>query len=65
MQETLDYINKNRERFRDELYSLLRIPSISAKPEHKDDMYACARLWCKLLLDAGADNVVLDNALQV
>ena len=42
MQKTLDYINQNRERFREELYSLLRIPSISAQPEHKADMYDCA-----------------------
>lgn len=59
MKNTLDYIEKNKERFRDELYSLLRIPSISAKPEHRDDMYACANRWCELLLAAGADKAVL------
>ena len=59
MQTTLDYIEKNKERFRDELYSLLRIPSISAKPEHRDDMYACANRWCELLVAAGADKAVL------
>ncbi len=32
------YIKENKERFYDELFSLLRIPSISAKPEHKGDM---------------------------
>lgn len=59
MKTTLDYIEKNKERFRDELYSLLRIPSISAKPEHRDDMYACANRWCELLIAAGADKAVL------
>ena len=59
MQTTLDYIEKNKERFRDELSSLLRIPSISAKPEHRDDMYACANRWCELLVAAGADKAVL------
>lgn len=59
MQKTLDYIEKNKERLRDELYSLLRIPSISAKPEHRDDMYACANRWCELLVAAGADKAVL------
>ena len=59
MQETLHYIETNKERFRDELYSLLRIPSISAKPEHRDDMYACARRWCELLTDAGAEHAEL------
>ncbi len=59
MKETLHYIESNKERFRDELYSLLRIPSISAKPEHRDDMYACANRWCELLLAAGADRAEL------
>ena len=39
----------------DELFSLIRIPSISAKPEHHDDMLACAERWRQLLLEAGAD----------
>lgn len=59
MKETLNYIERNKERFRDELYSLLRIPSISAKPEHRNDMYACANRWCELLLAAGADRAEL------
>lgn len=59
MKKTLEYIETNKERFRDELYSLLRIPSISAKPEHRDDMYACANRWCELLVAAGADKAVL------
>ena len=33
------YIDQNRERFLEELFSVLRIPSISARSEHKDDMY--------------------------
>ena len=49
------YIEKNRERFFAELFSLLRIPSVSAKPEHKNDMYACAERLKALLLEAGAD----------
>ena len=32
------YISENQERFLIELFSLLRIPSVSAKPEHKADM---------------------------
>ena len=39
----------------DDLFSLIRIPSISAKPEHHDDMLACAQRWRQLLLEAGAD----------
>ena len=50
------YIEENRERFFEELYSLLRIPSISAKPEHKQDMYRCAQRLTDLLKEAGADS---------
>ena len=49
------YIEQNRERFFDELFSILRIPSISAKPENKPDMVRCANRLKELLLDAGAD----------
>lgn len=55
MNRTLEYIENNRERFRDELFSLIRIPSISAQPEHHSDMIACAERWKELLLAAGAD----------
>ena len=50
-----EYIQQNRERFFDELFSILRIPSISAKADHKPDMYACAQRLSELLLEAGAD----------
>ena len=54
-----EYIKENEPRFVDELASLIRIPSISAKPEHKDDMSACAQRWKELLLEAGADEAVV------
>ena len=50
------YIEENKERFFEELYSLLRIPSISAKPEHRQDMYRCAQRLTELLKEAGADS---------
>lgn len=50
-----EYIRENESRFMDELFSLIRIPSISALPEHKNDMSACAQRWKELLLEAGAD----------
>ena len=37
-----EYIENNKERFFDELFSLMRIPSVSAKPEHKEDMQKCS-----------------------
>ena len=49
------YIEQNRERFFDELFSILRIPSISAKQENKPDMVRCAQRLKELLLEAGAD----------
>lgn len=53
--EIKEYIEANKERFLDELFSLIRIPSISAKGEHKSDMRACAERWTELLRSSGAD----------
>ena len=49
------YIAQNRERFYEELFSLIRIPSISAHSERRDDMQRCATRWAELLLEAGVD----------
>lgn len=57
--EIKQYIQKNEERFLNELFSLIRIPSISALPAHKDDMLACAERWRQLLLEAGADEAMV------
>ena len=51
-----DYIRENEGRFFEELFSLIRIPSISAKPEHREDMLRCAERWRELLLSSGADS---------
>lgn len=50
-----EYIRVNEPRFLDELFSLIRIPSISATPEHKADIAACAERWRELLIASGAD----------
>src|SRR6476620_10662332 len=50
-----DYLEKNKDRFLSEMLDLLRIPSVSAKSEHKDDMGKCAELVKQRLLDAGCD----------
>ena len=51
-----DYIKQNRERFLEELFDLLRIPSISAQPSiHKQDMVRCAEWLAASLVKAGAD----------
>ena len=57
--EIKQYIQENEARFLDELASLIRIPSISALPQHKEDMLACAERWRQLLLEAGADEAMV------
>jgi acetylornithine deacetylase/succinyl-diaminopimelate desuccinylase-like protein len=53
MQGWKDYQEKNNERFLNELLELLRIPSISAKSEHKKDMQHCAEAVKQKFLEAG------------
>ena len=50
-----EYIQANKQRFIDELLALLRIPSISAKPEHAPDMLRTAEAVKAQLIAAGAD----------
>jgi acetylornithine deacetylase/succinyl-diaminopimelate desuccinylase-like protein len=42
MNAVLDYLKTNQPRFVEELCELLRFPSISAQPQHKQDLRACA-----------------------
>ncbi len=55
MQNIKDYIEANKQRFLDELFELIRIPSISPEKEHKDDMYCAAKLWKKIMIKSGCD----------
>lgn len=57
--EIRQYIHENEGRFIDELFELIRVPSISALPEHKNDMLHCAALWKEFLLKAGADRAMV------
>jgi acetylornithine deacetylase/succinyl-diaminopimelate desuccinylase-like protein len=57
MQAWKDYQAQNKDRFLNELLELLRIPSVSAKSEHKPDMQKCAEAVKARLLEAGADTV--------
>ena len=59
MNEIQKYISENESKMLEDLFSLIRIPSISAKPEHHDDMLACAERWAQLLLEAGADEALV------
>ncbi|MFA7082422.1 MAG: dipeptidase [Bacteroidales bacterium] len=55
MNNIKNYIQENKERFLEELFELIRIPSISSIESHKDDMIRCAEQWKKFILAAGAD----------
>src|SRR5690349_989401 len=56
-----DYQEKNKERFLSEMLDLLRIPSISARSEHKADMEKCAAAVKQRLLEAGAATAEVFN----
>lgn len=55
MNNTQSFIAENKTKFLDELFDLLRIPSISANPDHKEDMLKTAEVVKQSLLDAGVD----------
>lgn len=55
MQAWKEYLESNKDRFLNEMLDLLRIPSVSAKSEHKEDMRKCAEAVKARLLEAGAD----------
>jgi len=55
----IEYARSNYPRFLDELKALLRIPSISTLPEHKDDCRKAARTLADELKRIGMENVRL------
>ena len=57
MQEIKKYVDENKQRFLDELFELLRFPSVSADPKYKDDVLKTADYVAAKLKDAGADKV--------
>ena len=42
MSQIKDYIHEHEGRFLEDLFELIRIPSVSAKSEHKPDMQRAA-----------------------
>jgi len=54
-----EYIQSNQERFLNELFELLRIPSVSADSKHKNDVRKAAEYVKAQLREAGADGVEL------
>ena len=57
MSELKQKIQENKQRYLDELFDLLRIPSISADPAYKNDVLKTADEVAKRLKEAGAKNV--------
>ncbi len=55
--EIKTYLAENQNRILDELFELLRIPSISAISSYKSEMFRCAEGLKTSLLAAGADKV--------
>jgi len=56
-----EYIQKNQERFLNELLDFLRIPSISADRNYAEDVKRAAHFVAEKLKSAGADNVVVEQ----
>jgi acetylornithine deacetylase/succinyl-diaminopimelate desuccinylase-like protein len=61
MDKVVDFINVNRDRYIDEMKQYLAIPSISALPEHKGDVRACAEWTANEMRRIGLQNVRLEE----
>jgi acetylornithine deacetylase/succinyl-diaminopimelate desuccinylase-like protein len=59
MNNVIDFINTNRDRFVDELKNYLAIPSISALPQHQADVRRCAEWTADEMRRIGMQNVRL------
>ncbi len=57
MQEIKKYVADHKQRFLDELFELLRFPSVSADPQYKNEVLKTAVFVAQKLIDAGADKV--------
>lgn len=55
MEQVKTYIDQNKDRFLEELFELIRIPSVSSSQIHKPDMLKTAEAVKEALLNAGAD----------
>ncbi len=50
-----EYIQKHKDRFLNELFDLIRIPSVSSEAKHKPDMLRAVEYWKNTMLEAGCD----------
>lgn len=51
------FVDSNRQRLLDELFELLRIPSVSTLPEHQPDILRAAETVARRLREVGVENV--------
>jgi acetylornithine deacetylase/succinyl-diaminopimelate desuccinylase-like protein len=57
MNEINQYIEENKDRFIQELFGLIRIPSISSLADNKEEMVRAAEYWRKTLREAGCSRI--------
>lgn len=57
MSELKEYLSGNRERFEEELFEFLRIPSVSTERGHRDDVREAAEWLVDALREAGVQEV--------
>lgn len=62
MQPVLDYLKQNQDRFVTELGDYLRFASVSAQPQHKKDLLACAQWLVKHCQNLGLEARVCATA---
>jgi acetylornithine deacetylase/succinyl-diaminopimelate desuccinylase-like protein len=55
MEHVKEYIEEHKDRFLEELFGLIRIPSISSEADKKEEMTRAAEYWKRSLREAGAD----------
>lgn len=61
MEKIQKYIQKNKDRFLNELLELLRIPSVSADPKFKEEVRNAAEMVSERMREAGLNNVVIHS----
>ncbi|MCB0659763.1 MAG: dipeptidase [Saprospiraceae bacterium] len=59
MQATQSYIEQNKDKFLEELFSILRIPSVSADPKYKTDVAKTADAVAEAMKLVGVNNVTV------
>ncbi len=61
MSTPLEYIQKHQDTFKEELFELLRIPSVSADPNHTEDVRRAAEFVAGQFEKIGLDNVSIEE----